>query len=151
MFKKLVGGLKDKLNANVARFAKDPNFLQALCAVSVFVGSSDGNFSQTEEDQAVTAILNNDLIKQANFDPRVVQSTMDNMADKLKAGVRSGRAALLKEIRDIAGDKDMAEAVLLLGLDLADNDGIEPKEADALRAAAREVGMDKWMEGQLAA
>lgn len=151
MFKNLLGGVKDKLNSSVAKFAKDPNFLQALCAVSVYVGSSDGNFSQTEEDQAVQAILNNELIKQANFDPRVVQSTMDTMADKLKAGARSGRAALLKEIRDIAGNKDMAEAVLLLGLDLADNDGIEPKEQEALKAAAKEVGMDKWMSEQLAA
>lgn len=151
MFKGLLGGLQNKLNSNIAKFAKDPNFLQALCSVAVYVGSSDGNFSQAEEDQAVAAILNNELIKQANFDPRVVQSTMDTMADKLKAGVRSGRAALLKEIRDIAGNADMAEAVVLLGLDLADNDGIEAGEANALRNVGKELGLEKFVEAQLAA
>lgn len=143
--------LKDKANASVAKFAKDPNFVEALAAAAVYVGSADGSFDEKEEKQTIQQILNNETVKQAGFDARTIQAKVDSMADKLSGGLRSGRAALLKEIRDISTNKDMGEAVLLLALDIADNDGIEDKEEAALRNVAKELGLEKFLNDQLAA
>lgn len=147
----LLKSAKDKANAAVAKFAKDPNFLEALAAVGVYVGSADGSFDDKEEAQVVKQIASNETIKTAGFDSRTIQMKIDSMADKLDGGMRSGRAALLKEIRDIAGNAEMAEAVLLLGLDIADNGGIDDKEEAALRKVAQELGIEKFLNEQLAA
>lgn len=140
----------DRLKGQAAKFVKDPNFLEGLCAMAAYVGSADGNFDDSELNAAVKIITNNEIIKGAGFQARDIQTVMDRMADKAEGG-RSGRSALLKEIHDIAGNPELAEAVLLIGLDIADQGGIDEKEKAALRNVAKELGLDRMLEEQLAA
>lgn len=143
------GLLKDRAKAAATKFLKDPNFLEGLCATAAYVGSASGGFDEKEEQGALNRIRNNPLIVSGGFDSRTIEKIMDKMADHANGG-RSGRAQLLKEIEDCAKNPDLAEAVLLMGLDVADEGGIDDSEKTALRKVAEVLGQTKVLEEQLA-
>jgi tellurite resistance protein len=144
------GLLKDRAKAAATKFLKDPNFLEGLCAVAAYVGSASGGFSDKEESDALNRIKNNPLIVSGGFHSRDIEKIMDRMADHANGG-RSGRAQLLREIEECNKNPDLAEAVLLMGLDVADDGGIDDTEKNALRKIAEVLGQTKVLEEQLAA
>lgn len=144
--KKLGQTASDTIN----KIGPDPDFLEALCAGAAYVGSADGSFDDEELNKALKIIKANEQVGKF-FTPSQIDTVMNKMADKIESGGRSGRAALIKELTDVSAKPDIAQAVVYLTLDVADQGGIDDKEKTALRAVAKALGQDRFMEEQLAA
>lgn len=132
----LLGGAFNKFKGNT-------DILEGFCAVVVRVGSADGKFDQSEEETGLKAIHSLKLI-QENFTPMQIDKAYDKQAARAKTG-RSGRRELLTEIMEAKnkGGSEVAKAMIVLGLDVADTDGtIGEKEEKELRFLAGEVGVD---------
>lgn len=132
---KLFGGAKNVVQGN-------KELLQGACAMVVRVGSADGSFDEAEEKKGMDAIKSMSILTD-NFPARDIEIEFDKQADRAKGG-RSGRRELLREITEAAekGGPDFAKALILIGLDVADNNGIGPEEEKDLRFIADEIRVD---------
>jgi tellurite resistance protein len=131
----LLGGVFNKVKGNT-------DILEGFCAVVVRVGSADGKFDQSEEEKGLSAIHSLKVI-QENFTPQQIDKAFDKQAARAKTG-RSGRRELLTEIQEAAakGGADIAKAMIVLGLDVADDNGIGEQEDKELRFLASEIRVD---------
>lgn len=132
---RLTGNAKNAISGN-------KELLQAVCAMVVRVGSADGKFDDSEEQKGLAAIKSMSLITD-NFPARDIEIEFDKQADRAKGG-RSGRRELLREIMEGAekGGPDFAKALVVIGLDVADDNGIGEKEEQDLRFIAGEIRVD---------
>jgi len=142
--------LGQKAADTINKIGPDPDFLEALCAASAYVGAADGSFDDTELNKAAGIINANELVNKF-FTPAQVNQQLNKFADKIEQGGRSGRAQLLKELEDVSKNPDMAEAVVYIALDVADQGGIDDKEKTALMAVGKALGQERFMQEQLAA
>jgi tellurite resistance protein len=131
----LLGGVFNKVKGNT-------DILEGFCAIVVRVGSADGKFDQSEEEKGLSAIHSLKVI-QENFTPQQIDKAFDKQAARAKTG-RSGRRELLTEIQEAAakGGADIAKAMIVLGLDVADDNGIGEQEDKELRFLASEIRVD---------
>lgn len=132
---KLTGGAKNAIQGN-------KELLQGACAMVVRIGSADGTFDDKEEQAGLNAIKAMSIITD-NFPARDIEIEFDKQADRAKGG-RSGRRELLREITEAAekGGPDFAKALILIGLDVADDGGIGEQEEKDLRFIAGEIRVD---------
>lgn len=138
MFAKLFG---KKAEAAVQKFSGRTDFLEAVCAVAALVAAADGEIEDAEVIAAVKAVKANKALA-AGFDQQTIDRTINTMLERAGGG-RTGRAGLRKEIMEVAKDAEMAEAVILAGLDVAESDGeVEPEEHKLLDSLAKDLGID---------
>lgn len=132
---KVFGGAKNVVQGN-------KELLQGACAMVVRVGSADGSFDESEEKKGLDAIKSMSILTD-NFAARDIEIEFDKQADRAKGG-RSGRRELLREITEAAekGGPEFAKALILIGLDVADDNGIGELEEKDLRFIAGEIRVD---------
>lgn len=138
MFGKLFG---KKADAVVQKFSGRTDFLEAVCAASALIAAADGEIEDAEIKATVKAVKANKTLANG-FDPAMVEATIEKMLNRA-AGGRMGRMGLWEEIREIAKDAELAQAVVLAALDVAEGDGeIEPEEKAVLDRLAKELAVD---------
>lgn len=130
-----------KAEAAVQKFSGRTDYLEAVCAGAALIAAADGEIEDSEVDATITAVKANKALAQG-FDQLTIDKTINAMLDRVK-GNRVGRSALRKEVLEIAKDPEMAEAVVLTALDVAEADGeIEPAEQKVLETLAKDLGLD---------
>lgn len=138
MFGKLFG---KKAEAAVQKFSGRLDYLEAVCASAALVAAADGEIEDAEVKATVAAVKANKLLA-GGFDPNTIEAAINKMLDRAGGG-RVGRSGLWDEIREVAKDAEMAQAVVLTALDVAEGDGeIEPAEKVVLERLAKELSVD---------
>lgn len=138
MFKKLA----EKLGGASQRIAGRTDILEACCASAALVAAADGDIDDGEVEAAIAAVKSNETLNQA-FGDQAIMACMDKMLQKAN-GSFTGRAALMKEIGDIA--KEDGETVFLVALDVAAADGdIDEKELAVLNKVGGQFGLNTSM------
>lgn len=125
----------------VTKFSRDRDFLEGVLAAAALVAVADGEIEESEEAAIIKAIGANAVLSAA-WNSREVEQMAQKMLDRAKGG-RMGQNGLYSEIDDIAKNPDMAEAVLLMALDVSEGDGeIEPEEKVVLEKIAGRLGLN---------
>lgn len=135
----MFASLKEKLLGLGNKFAGKTDFLEAVCAASALVAAADGDIEDSEVSACLDAIASNKIISEA-FPPRQIENTAEKMIARAKG--RVGKAGLMKEISEIRSNSEMAEAVVLVALDVADQGGISDAELNVLKKIAAELDVD---------
>jgi tellurite resistance protein TerB len=131
--KKLVGDHANK-------FVRDRNYLEAVLAAAALIAVADGQIEEQEEDALIKAVKANAVLSKA-WEAREIAMMAQNMLDRAKGG-RMGQAGLYSELDDVAKNPAMAEAVLLMALDVSESDGqIEPEEKVVLEKIATRLSL----------
>lgn len=145
----MFANLKNLVSGKVNKFKGNKDFLEGVCAAAALVAFADGSCSDTEASAAIKAITSN-AVMSGSFSGREIETTIDSMLKRAEGG-RVGRAGLYREIEEVLTKDpsgDMAEAVLLTALDVADDGGIEDKERAVLEQIASKLRLDlKKYEG----
>ena len=142
MFAKLKSLVTDTGN----RFARDKNYLEAVLASAALIAVADGEIEELEEDALLKAIGANAILSSA-WSPREIEQMAQKMLERAKGG-RMGQQGLYREIEEVAKNPDMAEAVLLMALDVSEGDGqIEPQEKAVLEkiSARLNLNLNKYL------
>ena len=138
MFGKLFG---KKAEAAVQKFSGRTDFLEAVCAAAALVAAADGEIEDSEVKATVKAVKANKALADG-FDQGTIEACINRMLDRAGGG-RVGRSGLWTEIAEVAKDADMAQAVVLTALDVAEGDGeIEPQEKLVLERLAKDLSVD---------
>lgn len=137
----MLASLKKMLGDKVKSFSGNKDFLEAVCAAAALVASADGKIDDSEIEATVKAIQANATLSN-NFNSREIEKTAQEMLQRA-AGGRVGRSGLLREIEEIQKDADMAEAVMLSAIDIAEADGtVDPEELKVMEKIAGILGQD---------
>jgi tellurite resistance protein TerB len=138
MFGRLLGR---KAEAAVSKFSGRTDFLEAVCAAAALIAAADGEIEDSEIKATVKAVKANKSLSNG-FDPNAIEASINKMLDRAGGG-RVGRMGLWDEIREIGKDAEMAQAVVLTALDVAEGDGeIEPEEKVVLERLSKELSVD---------
>ena len=130
-----------KAKEAASKFSGRTDFLQAVCAAAALIAAADGDIEDTEVKATVKAIKANKVLSEG-FDQREIETCINGMLDRAGGG-RVGRAGLWEEISEVAKEPEMAEAVFLTALDVAEGDGeIEPAEKVVLERLAKDLSVD---------
>lgn len=145
MFGKLFG---KKAEAAVQKFSGRTDFLEAVCAAAALVAAADGEIEDAEIKATVKAVKANKALA-AGFDQQTIDQTINRMLERAEGG-RVGRMGLWTEVNEVGKDAELAQAVVLTALDVAEGDGeIEPAEKAVLDKLAKNLGVN--LEAMLAA
>lgn len=145
MFGKLFG---KKAEAAVQKFSGRTDFLEAVCAAAALIAAADGEIEDSEIKATVKAVKANKALA-AGFDQQTIDQTINRMLERAEGG-RVGRMGLWTEVNEVAKDPDMAQAVVLTALDVAEGDGeIEPEEKAVLDKLAKNLSVN--LDAMLAA
>lgn len=138
----IFGKLFGKAEAASNRIAGRSDLLEAVCAAASLAAAADGNIADDEIGTALQIVANNETLGKA-FDQRAIDEAMNKQIKRANGGF-SGRAALWKEIGDVARDPEDAEAVYLIALDVVHGDGnVDPKEQAVLDKLAATLSIDQ--------
>jgi len=138
MFGKLFG---KKAEAAVQKFSGRTDFLESVCAAAALIAAADGEIEDAEVKATIKAVKANKSLA-GGFDQSTIEATINKMLDRAGGG-RVGRMGLWDEIREVSKDPEMAQAVVLTALDVAEGDGeIEPAEKAVLDRLAKELSVD---------
>lgn len=138
MFGKMFGR---KADAVVQKFSGRTDFLEAVCAAAALVAAADGEIEDAEVKATVKAVKANKALS-GGFDQSAIEASINKMLDRAGGG-RVGRSGLWDEIREVAKDPEMSQAVVLTALDVAEGDGeIEPAEKIVLERLAKDLSVD---------
>jgi tellurite resistance protein len=138
-------GFFDNLKNKMGKLNRNVDLLEGGAAIMALVAAADGNISTEEENSARDRGKKSKVLLGAGFTPGEIEREVNKMLDKADGGSRSGRSELYKELNDVANkdtDGSLGEALLLLGLDVADQGGIDPKEEAVLRECAKRLNVD---------
>jgi len=135
--KKLKGAGADLANKSVK--AENKDLMEAMVGAAALIAYADGEL----EDSEITAI--DGLLKNSKalavFGNEPSQE-FDRLCTVLNSGYRMGRLEVMKEIDDCKGNKDEAEMVLVMAIEVAFADGeCEPEETKELEAIANKLGL----------
>lgn len=137
----MLAAMRALLGDNVNKFVRDRNYLEGVLAAAALVSYADGNVSEEEEAAIIKAIQANATLSKA-WSAKEIALVAQNMLDRAGGG-RMGQAGLYSEIEDIAKNPDMAEAVLLMALDVAESNGeVDPKEKAILEKIASRLSLN---------
>lgn len=137
----MFGMFKKNAEAAVQKFSGRTDYLEAVCAAAALVAAADGEIEDSEINATMKAVAANKTL-QSGFDSKLIEQTMEKMLTRAQGG-RVGRAGLWTEIEEVVKDADMAEAVVLTALDVAEGDGeIEPAEKAVLDRLAKTANVD---------
>lgn len=138
MFGKLFG---KKAEVIAAKFSGRTDFLEAVTAGAALIAAVDGDISDAEVSATVKAVKANKALA-AGFDGPTIERSINAMLERAGGG-RVGRAELRKEIMEVHKDPEMAQAVILTMIDVAEASGdIDAKEMELLEGMAKELGID---------
>lgn len=138
----IFGKMFGKAEATVNRVAGRSDLLEAMCAGAALAAAADGNIDDSEVGTALEVVANNETLSKA-FQQTDIDAAMNKQIKRANGGF-SGKAALWKEIGDVARNPDDAEAVYLIVLDVVHSDGaVDPKEQIVLDKLAKTLGVDQ--------
>ncbi len=136
----MFGGFKDKLLKSVNVLSGNKDALEAVCAAAALIASADGDISDKEIEATKQAIISNASLSKA-YRVADIERCVDSMLSRAKG--RMGRHALFKEIEQIAVNHDVAEAVYLSAMDVAESDNeVGPEEKKVLTEIAKRLGLN---------
>lgn len=136
----MLGNLKDKLLKSMNVLSGNKDALEAVCAAAALVATADGEISDKEIDSTKQAIASNPNLSKA-YKVADIERCADAMFSRAKG--RMGRHGLFKEIEQISVNHDMAEAVFISAMDVAETDGnVGTEEKKALQEIARRLGLN---------
>lgn len=137
-----LGKLFGKAEAASNRIAGRSDLLEAMCAGAALAAAADGDIAEDEIGTALSVVANNETISKA-FGPGEIDTAMNKQIKRANGGF-SGKAALWKEIGDVARNPEDAEAVYLIVLDVVHGDGnVDPKEQTVLDKLAKTLNIDQ--------
>ncbi|MFC3180487.1 TerB family tellurite resistance protein [Cypionkella sinensis] len=137
----MFGFLKGKAAEATQKFSGRTDFLEAVCAAAALVAAADGEIEDGEIKATIKAVAANKALS-AGFDQKMIEQTMEKMLSRAGGG-RVGRAGLWDEVGEVLKNPDMAEAVVLTALDVAEGDGeVEPQEKIVLDRLAKLANVD---------
>lgn len=140
MFNVLKKAFKATAKEVTADYSQNKNYLEAVAAVAALVANADGDIEPAERTKAVSVIASHPKLGKM-YDQRVIKETADQMFERARDF--SGRQSLAKELDDIKADKQMAEDVYAIGVDIAMADGdMEPAENEMLKKIAARLQID---------
>ncbi len=135
--KKLKGASKELANKSVK--AENKDLMEALVCAAALMAYADGEL-EDEEVEKIGQILDNSKALEA-FGTEPAQF-FDAQCKILDASYRMGRLTVMKEIADCKSNKDEAEMVLIMAIEVAFADGeMEPEEEKELNAIAGKLGL----------
>ena len=133
--------LKSLVEGSANKFVRNKDYLEAVLAAAALIAVADGEIEEKEELAIIKAIGANATLSAA-WSSREIEAMAQKMLDRAKGG-RMGQNGLYQEIEDVAKNPDMAEAVLLMALDVSEGDGeIEPQEKVVLEKLAGRLGLN---------
>lgn len=115
------------------------DLMEALVGASLLVAAADGDIDDDE-------LLKLDKQLQANpcmsaFGPEIGKE-VNRFTAMLEAGFRTGKAKILREIKDIATNKEEAEDVFLAAIEMAESDGeVDADEKKILSEIGKILGL----------
>lgn len=134
MFKK-----KTQKMANAAKVMENRDLMEALVGGCLLVAAADGDIDKDETDKLDALIRSNPNLK--HFGGEITQ-TIQRFTEQLEAGFRVGRLNILREIQDIAENREDAETVFVNMLTVAEGDGeICEKEMKVIEEVAGRLGL----------
>lgn len=137
MFKKLKGAGAEIAKKQVEASNKD--LMEAAVGAVALLAYADGELEESET-KAINDLLS--TTKQLEVFGNAVNVEFDRLCKRLEAGYRMGRLEVLKEIEDVKSNKDEAEMVLVLAIEIAYADGeLEPEEEKELNTIAQKLGL----------
>ena len=137
MFKKLKTAGKDIANKQVK--AENRDLMEGLVCAAALIAYADGEL-EDEEVTKISQILDTSKALEA-FGTEPAQF-FDKQCKVLDSSYRMGRLGVMKEIEDCKGNKDEAEMVLIMAIEVAFADGeMEPEEEKELGAIAGKLGL----------
>jgi tellurite resistance protein TerB len=133
MFSKLAGKL-----FRGAKKVENRDLMEAIVGGGLLVAAADGEIEKDELNKLEKLIAGNENLKHFGAD---IGKTIRRFSDLLEGDFLVGRSKILREIRDIAGNDDHVEDVVLNVLAIAKADGeVEPEERKVIEEIARELG-----------
>lgn len=134
----MFGFLTKKAEEAVQTFSGRTDFLDAVCAAAALFAAADGEIEDGEIKATVNAVAANKALQQG-FDQKLIEQTMERMLQRASGG----RVGLWEEIDEVLKNPDMAEAVVLAAIDVAEGDGeIEDAERKVLDRLAMAANVD---------
>jgi len=137
IFRKLKGAgaaISDK-----AVKAENKDLMEACVGACTLIAFADGEL-EDEEIEATQKLLGS--AKQLAAFGDEVNKEFDRLCTRFEAGYRVGRLEVMKEIKDCAGNKEEAETILVLAIEVAFADGeLEPDEEKELEKIANALNL----------
>jgi len=119
--------------------SENKDLMEAMVGAAALIGYADGSLDDSEIS-AIDGLLKNSKALQV-FGNEPAQE-FDRLCQVLSAGYRMGRLEVMKEISDCKGNKDEAEMVLVMAIEVAYADGdCDDKETKELEAIAGKLGL----------
>jgi len=119
--------------------SENRDLMEAMVGAATLIAYADGELEETEM-KAIDAIISNSKRLQA-FGSEPSQE-FDRLCKVMEAGYRMGRLNVMKEISDVKSNKEEAEMVLVMAIEVAYADGeCEPEEEKELNAIAQKLGL----------
>lgn len=133
MLKKMFGGMFKS-----AKKIENRDLMEAIIGGQLLVAASDGTIEKEETQKVDRLVRSNDNLKHFGGE---ISKTIQKFTDKLEADFQLGRAAIMREIKQIGHNDEQVEDVMLNILAIAKADGeIEPGERKVIEEIASELG-----------
>ena len=119
--------------------AENKDLMEAMVGAATLIAYADGEL-EDEEIAAIDGIISNSKALQAfGNEP---SAEFDRLCKVMDSGYRMGRLGAMKEISDCKNNKEDAEMVLVMAIEVAFADGeMEPEEEKELNAIAQKLGL----------
>lgn len=124
---------------DIQKFEKK-DFMEGVVGMAVMLMWADGS-AQDAERQKVQKILEHNPAL-SNYGPEV-QATFQRFDSLFRdVGFLAGRTQVLRELKDLQGDNNEMEDVLVVGVTVATSDGtVDNKEKELLQLVAQGFGL----------
>jgi len=137
MFKKLKGAGADLANKSIK--AENKDLMEAMVCAAALIAYADGELEDEEVEKISKIIDSSKALAAFGNEPH---QYFDEQCKALEASYRMGRLDVMKEIADCKGNKDEAEMVLIMAIEVAFADGeLEPDEEKELKVIATKLGL----------
>ena len=121
-----------------AKKVENRDLMEAIVGGGLLVAAADGDIEKEELQKLEKLIAGNENLKHFGAE---IGKTIRRFSDLLEGDFLVGRSKIMREIRDIAGNDDHVEDVVLNVLVIAKADGeVEPEERKVIEEIARELG-----------
>lgn len=116
------------------------DLMQAIVGGCLLIAAADGEIEKEETDKLDQLLRSNQRLQ--GFGGEITQ-TIQRFTDQLQAGFQVGRLQIMREIGDIADDRDHAEEVLVNMITIAGADGeFEKEEVVVIKEVAGKLGLN---------
>lgn len=120
--------------------ADNRKLLQAVVGSGIWVSAADGNIEDGEVVKLEKIISTNQHLKIYGSE---TSSTVSDFETKFTESVRAGRLEVRKLLESIASNRDEAELVLVIVLDVAEANGnVGDEEQSVINEIAKILGLD---------